>query len=169
VRRPWHRPARATRSAGSYDVTSAARQGGPIPGAGEQLQLSAAPVLSAQSRSAGGWDEFLQHFLEGRDARAGAASDAQAPQLGDAVLPDRTRAVGECLEAVVELPVACPTSVAFGGEDLGDLYITSMTPRGAPGPDPRTPVLMWDPRPLEGALFRCQPRVAGRSPHVFRG
>jgi len=34
------------------------------------------------------------------------------------------------LEAVVELPVACPTSVAFGGEDLGDLYITSMTPRG---------------------------------------
>jgi sugar lactone lactonase YvrE len=81
----------------------------------------------------------------------------------------RRYSLGGDLEAVVELPVACPTSVAFGGEDLGDLYITSMTPRGAPGPDPRTPVLMWDPRPLEGALFRCRPGVPGRSPHVFRG
>jgi sugar lactone lactonase YvrE len=73
------------------------------------------------------------------------------------------------LEAIVELPVACPTSVAFGGDGLDDLYITSMTPFGEPGPDPRTPTLMWEPKPLEGALFHCQPGVRGRRPGVFAG
>jgi sugar lactone lactonase YvrE len=52
------------------------------------------------------------------------------------------------VEAVVDLPVPCPTGVAFGGDDLGDLYVTTMTPHGAPGPDPRKPALMWDPKPL---------------------
>jgi sugar lactone lactonase YvrE len=73
------------------------------------------------------------------------------------------------IEAVVELPVACPTSVAFGGDDLSDLYITTMTPHGAPGADPRQPQPMWPPRPLEGALFRCRPGVTGRQPKLFAG
>jgi hypothetical protein len=57
------------------------------------------------------------------------------------------------VDTVVRVPVACPTSVAFGGEDLDDLYITTMTPHGEPGPDPRVPKPLWPPRPLEGALF----------------
>lgn len=72
------------------------------------------------------------------------------------------------LEAVVELPVACPTSVAFGGEDLEDLYITSMTPDRL-GDDPHHPVDLWDPRPGEGALFRCRPGVHGRPANTFAG
>lgn len=73
------------------------------------------------------------------------------------------------VEAVVELPVACPTSVAFGGDDLEELYITTMTPHGAPGPDPRKPTLMWDRKPFEGALFRCRPGARGRPPQFFAG
>ena len=72
------------------------------------------------------------------------------------------------LEAVVEMPVACPTSVAFGGDDLSDLYITSMTPDRL-GPDRYHPVNLWDRRAGEGALFRCRPGVRGRRPHAFAG
>lgn len=81
----------------------------------------------------------------------------------------RRYALNGDLQAVVELPVEAPTSVAFGGDDLGDLYITTMTPHGAPGPDPRKPTLMWEPKPFEGALFRCRPGVRGRRPHLFAG
>ncbi|MDP9333119.1 MAG: SMP-30/gluconolactonase/LRE family protein [Actinomycetota bacterium] len=73
------------------------------------------------------------------------------------------------VDTVVHIPVACPTSVTFGGDDLDDLYITSMTPHGAPGPDPRRPEPMWPPRPLEGALFRCHVGVKGRTPYLFAG
>jgi sugar lactone lactonase YvrE len=73
------------------------------------------------------------------------------------------------VDTVVRVPVACPTSVAFGGEDLDDLYITTMTPHGEPGPDPRVPKPLWPPRPLEGALFRCHVGVPGRPPHLFAG
>jgi sugar lactone lactonase YvrE len=73
------------------------------------------------------------------------------------------------VDAVVRVPVACPTSVAFGGEALDDLFITTMTPHGAPGPDPRRPEPLWPPRPLEGALFRCHVGVPGRPPHIFAG
>jgi sugar lactone lactonase YvrE len=72
------------------------------------------------------------------------------------------------LDAVVEMPVACPTSVAFGGDDLADLYITSMTPDRT-AKDGRTPVDVWDPKPSEGALFRCRPGVAGRPARTFAG
>jgi sugar lactone lactonase YvrE len=71
------------------------------------------------------------------------------------------------VDTVVHVPIACPTSVAFGGQDLDDLYITSMTPHGAPGPDPRHPEPMWAPRPLEGALFRCRVGIKGRPAHLF--
>jgi sugar lactone lactonase YvrE len=73
------------------------------------------------------------------------------------------------VQQVVEVPVAAPTSVAFGGDDLGDLYITSMTPHGEPGEDPRRPTPMWSPRPLEGAVFRCRPGVRGRPAWRFGG
>jgi sugar lactone lactonase YvrE len=73
------------------------------------------------------------------------------------------------LDAVVEMPVACPTSVAFGGDDLGDLYITSMTLEAAVPPEFRRLVAFSKPRPHEGALFRCRPPVPGRAPNLFGG
>jgi sugar lactone lactonase YvrE len=63
------------------------------------------------------------------------------------------------LEVVVNVPVACPTSVAFGGDDLQDLYITTMVSEG----------FRDRPEPLAGALFRCRPGVTGRPCHVFAG
>ena len=75
---------------------------------------------------------------------------------------------GELL-AVLELPVACPTSVGFGGDDGRDLYVTTMTPHGAPGPDPRQPTLLWDRRENEGALFRCRIETAGQPARFFAG
>jgi len=58
------------------------------------------------------------------------------------------------LDGVVELPTSNPTSVAFGGSDGGDLYITTSwfdlepADRGA--------------QPLAGTIFRCRPGVTGR-------
>jgi sugar lactone lactonase YvrE len=72
------------------------------------------------------------------------------------------------LDAVVEMPVACPTSVTFGGDDLGDLYITTMTLEAAV-PEPfRTPHPAWT-QPHHGAIFRCRPGVAGRPASIFAG
>ena len=73
------------------------------------------------------------------------------------------------IDAVVRVPVACPTSIAFGGEDLDDLYITTMTPHGEPGSDPRHPTPMWPPKKYEGALFRCRPGPTGRRSNTFAG
>jgi sugar lactone lactonase YvrE len=56
------------------------------------------------------------------------------------------------LDGVVELPTSNPTSVAFGGGDRGDLYITTSwvdCERRAE-------------EPLAGAIFRCRPGVTGR-------
>jgi sugar lactone lactonase YvrE len=57
------------------------------------------------------------------------------------------------LDGVVELPTSNPTSVAFGGVDAGDLYIT--TSWFDCEPDNRA-------QPLAGAIFRCRPGVTGR-------
>ena len=73
------------------------------------------------------------------------------------------------LDTVVEMPVACPTSVAFGGDDLADLYITSMTLDLAVPPEYRRHDAFSKPRPHEGALFRCRPGVRGRPPCAFAG
>lgn len=62
------------------------------------------------------------------------------------------------LTQVVELPVACPTSVAFGGEDLGDLYITSGSAHSRAGTSS-----------ADGGLFRCRPGVRGRLANLFGG
>ena len=56
------------------------------------------------------------------------------------------------LDGVVEVPTSNPTSVAFGGPDGGDLYITTS----------------WvdcqerATQPLAGAIFRCRPGPTGR-------
>ena len=70
--------------------------------------------------------------------------------LGRASAVRRYRPDGT-LDGVVEIPTTNPTSVAFGGHDGGDLYVTTS----------------WvdceaRDQPLAGALFRCRPGVTGR-------
>jgi sugar lactone lactonase YvrE len=65
------------------------------------------------------------------------------------------------LVSTVRLPVTQVTSVAFGGEDLMDLYITSAAENLGEDELRR--------QPSAGALFRCRPGVKGRPPFRFRG
>ncbi|HLN77454.1 MAG TPA: SMP-30/gluconolactonase/LRE family protein [Nocardioidaceae bacterium] len=58
------------------------------------------------------------------------------------------------LDGVVEVPTSNPTSVAFGGVDSGDLFIT--TSWFDCEPDNRI-------QPLAGVIFRYRPGVTGRS------
>ncbi|AWN39541.1 SMP-30/gluconolactonase/LRE family protein [Methylobacterium durans] len=58
------------------------------------------------------------------------------------------------LDREVLLPVQNPTMVAFGGDDLETLYVTSAT-HGQPG------------QPHEGGLFRCRPGVPGLARPLF--
>ena len=60
--------------------------------------------------------------------------------------------------AVVPFPTAnIPSSVAFGGDDLSEMYVTSIggDDRDEAGPD-------------AGALFRLRPGVKGRLEHFTR-
>lgn len=61
----------------------------------------------------------------------------------------------------LELPVSQPTSVAFGGEDLGDLYVTTATYQ-------LTAEQLVE-QPLAGATFVCRPGVTGALVHGFGG
>ena len=65
------------------------------------------------------------------------------------------------LAAVIRVPTAYPTSCAFGGPDLRDLYITTAT------------VKLSDPdraeQPAAGGLFRARPGPTGRPPNRFKG
>jgi len=65
------------------------------------------------------------------------------------------------LDRVVELPVARPTSCAFGGDDLGDLYVTSA----------RTDLTAaaLDAQPFAGGVLVLRPGVSGRAPNRFAG
>jgi sugar lactone lactonase YvrE len=65
------------------------------------------------------------------------------------------------LDLVVNVPVTYPTSCAFGGPDLGDLYVT--TAATALTPEERRH------EPLAGGLFRSRPGVHGRRAHRFKG
>lgn len=65
------------------------------------------------------------------------------------VAPDR----GEVVE-LHELPVSRVTACAFGGPDLGDLYVTSARKEG---------------EPLSGSLFRFRPGVHGVRAFEFAG
>lgn len=65
------------------------------------------------------------------------------------------------LERVVPLPVTHPTSCAFGGPDLRDLYVTSASVELG--------LLARERQPDAGGLFRVRPGVAGRASHRFAG
>lgn len=64
---------------------------------------------------------------------------------------------GEVVDRI-DLPVSQPSSCAFGGPDLADLYITSaredLEPAALAG------------QPLAGSLFRCRPGVRGLPPEL---
>jgi xylono-1,5-lactonase len=63
------------------------------------------------------------------------------------------------LDGIVELPTSNPTSVAFGGSDGGDLFITTSwvdCERRAE-------------EPLAGAIFRCRPGVTGEPSPRYQG
>jgi len=61
----------------------------------------------------------------------------------------------------LDLPVSQPTCVAFGGDDLGDLYITTATYR-------LTAVQLAE-QPLAGATLVCRPGVTGTPVCAFGG
>jgi sugar lactone lactonase YvrE len=65
------------------------------------------------------------------------------------------------LDAIVRLPVTHPTSCAFGGKDMQDLYITSATVALS--------AAERSAQPLAGALFCCRPGAVGRMSHLFGG
>jgi sugar lactone lactonase YvrE len=65
------------------------------------------------------------------------------------------------LDVVLPVPVTYPTTCAFGGDDLRDLFITSATIR-----------MSVDERrqqPLSGSILRYRPGVAGKPAHAFGG
>ena len=65
------------------------------------------------------------------------------------------------LDAIVRAPVTHPTSVAFGGSDLRDLYITTANIALSASERAR--------QPHAGSLFRCRPGCVGRRARVFAG
>ena len=65
------------------------------------------------------------------------------------------------VDSVLRLPVTQVTSVAFGGQDLGDLYITSAAMDLSDE--------QLGSQPHAGALFRCRPGAKGRLPFKFAG
>lgn len=62
------------------------------------------------------------------------------------------------LDGVVELPVTQVTACAFGGDDLGTLFITTTRENLPP-----------DVQPQAGAVFSCRPGVNGRPVSVYAG
>jgi sugar lactone lactonase YvrE len=62
---------------------------------------------------------------------------------------------------VVELPTAHITSCTFGGDDLGDLYITSASQELS--------TAQLNAQPHAGALFRCRPGVTGTPVRAYAG
>ncbi|MCC6306835.1 MAG: SMP-30/gluconolactonase/LRE family protein [Rhodobacteraceae bacterium] len=63
------------------------------------------------------------------------------------------------LEREERLPVECPTSCAFGGDDLDELYITSAHIAAANRQE----------QPLAGDIFRLRPGVRGLPEPMFAG
>jgi sugar lactone lactonase YvrE len=71
----------------------------------------------------------------------------------------RVSPAGEVV-ARVDVPVSQPSSCAFGGPDLGDLYITSAREGFGEEDEAR--------EPHAGGLFRVRPGVAGLLPGAYR-
>ncbi len=69
------------------------------------------------------------------------------------------RYLGGRLDRAISLPVSQPTSCAFGGEDLDELYVTSAWD-GLSAAERRA-------EPLAGAVFRIRPGVKGIPPTPF--
>jgi sugar lactone lactonase YvrE len=65
------------------------------------------------------------------------------------------------LERVIRLPVSQPTSCAFGGDGLDELYVTSARD-GLSAAERRA-------QPLAGAIFRLRPGVRGMPAAAFAG
>jgi sugar lactone lactonase YvrE len=65
------------------------------------------------------------------------------------------------LDTVVRLPARQVTSAAFGGPDLGTLYITTAS-------EGLTPAERAE-QPHAGDIFACAPGVSGRLPNLFAG
>lgn len=93
----------------------------------------------------------------------GMAVDAEGTiwvAMWDGGCIQRFSPTGTLLETL-GLPVVRPTSVAFGGPALNQLFITSAR-------NGLTPLQLQD-QPHAGAIFVLEPGVTGRSPHSFRG
>ncbi len=67
---------------------------------------------------------------------------------------------GGCIDRDIRLPVTLVTSVAFGGPDLSDLYITTARHRLTPQEHAR--------QTHAGSVFVCRPGPIGRAAHRFR-
>lgn len=65
------------------------------------------------------------------------------------------------LVGVVELPVSQVTSCTFGGDDLGELFITTASYELSPAD--------LAEQPLAGSIFRCRPGVVGRPVARYAG
>jgi len=63
------------------------------------------------------------------------------------------------LDAEIRVPVTNPTSLAFGGRELTELYVTSAKHRLS--------AAQLEREPLAGSLLRLHPGVAGRATHRF--
>jgi sugar lactone lactonase YvrE len=63
------------------------------------------------------------------------------------------------LDTIIRLPVDQPTSMAFGGDDLSTLYITTAR-------EDLTPAEVG-PQPHAGDIFACTPGTPGRPPNLF--
>jgi sugar lactone lactonase YvrE len=65
------------------------------------------------------------------------------------------------LDTTIRLPVRYPTSCAFGGAGLRDLYVTTAAIK--------LTAAERASQPHAGGLFRCRPGPSGRRPHRFNG
>lgn len=65
------------------------------------------------------------------------------------------------LARTIDLPVSQPTSCAFGGPDLMDLYITTATQDLSKA--------QLEAEPLAGGVLRCRPGAQGRPENAFQG
>jgi sugar lactone lactonase YvrE len=65
------------------------------------------------------------------------------------------------VDRVIPVPVKWPTMCAFGGSDLGTLFITSLRRGGA--------AAEWPDQPLAGSIFACRPGVTGIPEPKFAG
>lgn len=69
------------------------------------------------------------------------------------------------VERRIEMPVQQVSSVAFGGPDLTDLYVTTA---GEYWPSPLAPPDFDPDGPMGGSLYRVRLDIAGRPEHMAR-